>query len=441
MLVRVMVLPGGMSGANRTRVSTELQSRRAGLPHAVFLQRVADEPATSPDVRLGQGAFLALRFVDLLAPDREPPTPDVFRYQWAATERYCAELSGEGTEASHLSCIVRAAGEAHRDGNLQMLAPALFAYALYLEQESRFDEAEDALLTMINVGGGRLPSSDAISAWMRLGRVRRLQAAFDQADDAYAEAGRIAASIGDRQAVLISQVGQTNVVYFRGNLSEAECRWRSILADTVGTSYRVVMAQAEHGLGNLLNLRSLPHESAPHLWRAYELYEEESLQLRALNDLGIVLLRLGDVAAAESALAEVVRRDRPGENHLNALIELMNCASYRRDRLGFERWRERCLEQIPHAPPNVRADFSLKAGIGYARFGNERRAENELRKSLEIATAHGLNELVFRIEPILAGAKECGAPEHVESAAPEFAYDIASLKEVSASLAALGTES
>src|SRR2546426_2433118 len=82
------------------RVSTELQSRRAGLPHAVFLQRVADEPATSPDVRLGQGAFLTLRFVDLLAPDREPPTPDVFRYQWAATERYCAELAGEGTEAS-----------------------------------------------------------------------------------------------------------------------------------------------------------------------------------------------------------------------------------------------------------------------------------------------------------------------------------------------------
>jgi len=74
-----------------------------GLPHAVFLQRVADEPATSPEVRLGQGAFLALRFVDLLSPDREPPARDVFRYQWAATERYCSELAGEGTEAAHLS--------------------------------------------------------------------------------------------------------------------------------------------------------------------------------------------------------------------------------------------------------------------------------------------------------------------------------------------------
>src|SRR6266576_5702443 len=149
MLVRVMVLPGGISGANRDCVSTELQSRRAGLPHAVFLQRVADEPASSPDVRLGQGAFLALRFVDLLAPDREPPTPDVFRYQWAATERYCAELAGEGTEAAHLSCIVRATGEAHT-GDIALVAPAVFAYALYLKQELHFDEAEDALHTMID---------------------------------------------------------------------------------------------------------------------------------------------------------------------------------------------------------------------------------------------------------------------------------------------------
>ena len=162
-------------------MSTELQSRRAGLPHAVFLQRVVDEPATSPDLRLGQGAFLTLRFVDLLAPDREPPTPDVFRYQWAATERYCAELAGEGTEASHLSCIVRAAGEAHRDGDIQLLAPALFAYALYLEQESHLEEAEDVLQTMLTVGDERLQTSDGISAWLRLGRVRRMQTNWESA--------------------------------------------------------------------------------------------------------------------------------------------------------------------------------------------------------------------------------------------------------------------
>src|SRR5260370_17744552 len=48
---------------------------------------------------------------------------------------------------------------------------ALFAYALYLEQELHFDEAEDALHTMIEVGHERLKVSDRISAWMRMGRV------------------------------------------------------------------------------------------------------------------------------------------------------------------------------------------------------------------------------------------------------------------------------
>src|ERR1041384_8466508 len=93
-------------------MSSHAPSKAAGLPHAVFLQRVTDEPATSPEVRLGQGAFLALRFVDLLAPDREAPTPDVFRYQWAATERYCAELAGGGTAAAPLPRLISAAGGA-----------------------------------------------------------------------------------------------------------------------------------------------------------------------------------------------------------------------------------------------------------------------------------------------------------------------------------------
>jgi tetratricopeptide (TPR) repeat protein len=420
-------------------MTTESPSRPVGLPHAVFLQRVTDEPATSPEVRLGQGAFLALRFVDLLAPDHDPPAPDVFRYQWAATERYCAELAGEGTEASHLSCIVRATGEAHQTNEMTLLAPALFAYAMYLEQESHFEEAEDALRTMISIGAGRLQAADVISAWTRLGRVLRLQADFDRADIAYVEAGRIAATANDQQALLRSRIGRCNVVYFRGNLAEAERGWRSILADSTGTPYQRVIAEAEHGLGNLLNLRSQPHEGAPHLWRAYELYDDESSQLRVLTDLGIVLLRLGHIDGAEQALGQVVGRERSGESLNNALIELMNCASYRRDRVGFERWRERCLEQIPNAPPNIRADFSMKAGIGFARFGNVRRAELELRQALEIATAHGLHELVFRIEPIFGGLKECGAPEYVESAAPAPAYPSESLNELSASLATLGT--
>lgn len=420
-------------------MSTELQSRRAGLPHAVFLQRVADEPATSPDVRLGQGAFLVLRFVDLLAPDREPPTPDVFRYQWAATERYCAELSGEGTEASHLSCIVRAAGEAHRTGEFHLVAPALFAYALYLEQESHLEEAEDVLHTMISVGHQRLQTSDSISAWLRLGRVRRMQTEFERALAAYAEAGRIAAAVGDRQSVLLSRVGRCNVIHFRGNLAEGEAEWRALLKDATREGFRTVQAQAEHGLGNILHRRGQTEQGIPHLWRAYELYEDESARLRALSDLGLSLLAIGQVTDAEQALSEVVRRESVADNMANAKIELMNCASFRRDRVSFERWRERALNHGGEAAPNIRTDYHLKAGIGFARFENPGRAQHELRRALEIATTHDLHEFVFRIERLINGLRECVAPDELEATIPEPKDATEALREVSASLAALGS--
>lgn len=419
-------------------MTTKSPSRPAGLPHAVFLQRVADEPATSPDVRLGQGAFLTLRFVDLLAPDREPPTPDVFRYQWAATERYCAELAGEGTEASHLSGIVRAAGEAHAANDVTLVSPALFAYALFLEQEAQLEEAEDVLLTMIHVGQERVGVSDAISAWLRLGRVRRMQTHWDSALAAYAQAGRIAVDTGDRRSELLSRVGRCNVLHFRGNLSEAEAAWRSLLADATRERFRSVQAQAEHGLGTSLERRGKAPEGIPHLWRAYQLYEDECARLGALGDLGYALLTIGQVADAEQALNEVVRRDTGGDRMANAKIELMNCASFRRDRVSFERWRERALDFAGTTPPNILADYHLKVGIGFARFENYARAEQELRHALEIATTHDLHEFVFRIERMLNGLRECSTPNQImEETRPEPIETSQALREVSASLAAL----
>ncbi|MDP3911660.1 MAG: hypothetical protein Q8Q14_14840 [Gemmatimonadales bacterium] len=407
------------------------------LPHAVFLQRVADEPATSPEVRLGQGAFLALRFVDLLAGDREPPAPDVFRYQWAATERYCGELSCEGTEAAHLSGIVNATGEAHRNDQIRLIAPALLAYALYLEQDAHLQEAEDVLETLTRVGGERLASTDAIATWLRLGRVRRMQASFDRANVAYVEGGRLASVRGDGTAVLLSRIGQCNVLYFRGNLADAEHAWRAVLADAEVAGVRRAQAEAEHGLGTVLFRRGQSHEGAPHLWRAFELYEDDASQLRALNDLGLLLLSLGDVSGAEHALMEVVRRERVQDNLANAKIELLHCASFRRDRVSFERWRERVAEHLESAAPNVRADYHLKVGIGFARFGNYRRADDELRQAIEIAVAHGLHEMTFRIERFRGGLHDCKALEHVEGTAAESFTPTEALREVSASLAAL----
>src|SRR5207247_162626 len=165
------------------------------LPHAIFLQRVtAQLPATSLEARLGQGAFLALRLVDLLAPDREPVSPDAFHYQWIATDRFCSELRAAATEGAHVHGIAASAADAHRLSDPRLLAPALLAYAHYLEDAMRFDEALDVLWTLVQVGGARLSSPDAVAVRLRMARVHRKQNQFDDAEATYTEAGELAAA-------------------------------------------------------------------------------------------------------------------------------------------------------------------------------------------------------------------------------------------------------
>ena len=409
------------------------------LPHAIFLQRVsARQPATSLEARLGQGAFLALRLVDLLGPDRTPVSVDAFHYQWVATDRFCRELHAAATEGAHVHGIAGSAADAQRLGDIQLVAPALFAYAHFLEDELRLDEALDVLTTLLVVVADRLSSADTVAAHLRFARVHRKLNRFDEAEAAYTEAEDRATATGDRYSALLSRIGRANTVLGRGNLGEAERRLQSILSDARAAGERDAEARAEHGIAVAHHHMGQSAEATVHAWRAFELYEEEDSRLRALNDVGIMLLSLGDAVGAERALCEVVRRGSSQDNMSNALIELMHCASYRRDHVGFARWRERCEERLEDMPPNIRTDFYLKQGIGQARFGRFRRAEGLMKQALEIAGAAGLHEFEFRIERILEGLDDCQQAMARESQATEPVLQTAELREVSESLARLG---
>src|SRR5207248_5388050 len=126
----------------RRPTMTQPCTERDGLPHAVFLRRLAGaRAATSTDARLGNAAFLVLRLVDLLGPSRGPAHADVFRYQHAATEHTCRELPNDCTETGHLTGLVRATADAFQEQDVRVVAPALLAYAYFLEDELRLDEA------------------------------------------------------------------------------------------------------------------------------------------------------------------------------------------------------------------------------------------------------------------------------------------------------------
>jgi hypothetical protein len=152
--------------------------------------------------------------------------------------------------------------------------------------------------------------------------------------------------------------------------------------------------------------------------------------------LGGMLLLVGDADGASRALTEVVRRGATHDVLDNATIALMDCASFRRDRVGFERWRERCEARLNRMPANMSADFRLKLGVGWARLGQLDRAEEALATALSLASGAGLHELEFRIERIRLGLRECLThPDCATESVGEAGWGSDAVREVSASLA------
>src|SRR6185437_9544377 len=418
---------------------TDPASQHAGLPHAVFLHRMAG--ASSPSAlepRLGRAAFVALRLVDLLGPEHATLHPDAFHYQYVATVRCCRDLPPGSPETSHLLGLVRGTGDAFEQQSAGLVLPALFAYAHYLEDEMRLGEALDVLDTLLQIGGAQLPAADAVGARLRRARVYRKLNEFDAAEQSYAEGGAMAAAMGDTHSELLSRIGRAQALRGRGNLVDAEQSYRDILAEAERQGDEDVQARAHQEIAVVLSTRGQPAEAIPHEWRAFQLYEDGLSRVRVLGDLGIMLLFVGDAVAAERALTEVVRRGATQDVLDNAMIELMHCASFRRDRVGFERWREQCDARRETMPPNILVDYMLKAGIGRARFGQLDRAERLLASALKIADEAGLHEFTFRIERIKAGLRDCRQTPHEEPA--EVAQPVVqpkAVREVSTALAHL----
>src|SRR5881296_1172142 len=211
---------------------TDSVVQHAGLPHAVFLHRLAGEsPSSALEPRLGRAAFVALRLVDLLGAEYTTLHPDAFHYQYVATARCCRDLPPGATERSHLVGLVQGTHDAFEQRSVGLVLPALFAYAHYLEDEMRLEEALDVLDTLLQVGGAKLPPTDVVGARLRRARVYRKLNEFDAAERSYVEGGALAAAIGDTHSELLSRIGRANTILGRGNVAAAELSLGDILVD------------------------------------------------------------------------------------------------------------------------------------------------------------------------------------------------------------------
>lgn len=369
------------------------------LRHAVFLARGASDPELgAPAARLGQAAFLVLRLVDLLVPGQSGAAPDVFLYQASATERYAREIDLDSPEKAHLLAVIKGARDTFTAEQVTLVTPALFAYGHFLEETSHYEEALDVFRTMVDLGREKLATKDSIVTTLRIARVLRKLARFDEAYSSYETAGSLALVTGDVYSELLSRIGRVSILWNRGNLAEAEAGYRQLIDDARAAQSTDAEARAVDGLAATLSVKGRPAEAIPFAWRAFELYEDCTSKNRALIGLGILLRDLGDLDAAERAFRAALAHTDGTEHSGNAVLELIECASVRGDRFGYARWREEARRREPGFTPSMRVDFLLKQGVADARFGNAERGQEHLQLALGLAQKHKLHEYVFRIE-------------------------------------------
>ena len=366
--------------------------------HTPFLER-ASRPGNRERSH-ALGAFLTLRAVDRVA---ENGVIDGLAYQLRACANYLEQLHPSTNEVSHLRDIVRVAQEVLRVGSRVLMWAPLLAFAFWLENEMRLDEALDVLETSLRFGDGL--SAEETAARLQLARVLKLAGRFVESLRAYDQAAAMASGRGDWRSEMVSKIGRAEVKRKTGDLRHAERELRYVLSVARKRPDQFIEARALHDLAVVAFHADRATEAVPLAFRAFELYDDAHQRGRALNDVGMFLKGLGHYTAAKEAFL-LVLRDEIGERQAKTELELLELASLVQDRLGFERWRRELNAKSERLLPEDRVDFEIKLGIGLAGFESPDEALFRLNQGVAIAEKYGFGQRVFEAERLIAEIKE-----------------------------------
>jgi tetratricopeptide (TPR) repeat protein len=226
---------------------------------------------------------------------------------------------------------------------------------------------------------------------------------LDEATRSYAAGGELARRIGDRHSERLSRIGRAIVLQKLGNLPESEKMLREVLADASRDGDRDAEARSRHDLAATLSHQGRAAEAVPLVYQAFCLYERVLDRQRALSDLGMALKRLGHYRAAEDAFHVVLSCQGSPVIRVNTMLELLEISAATRNRVSFERWRRDLGALEESMPPEVRVEYEIELGRGFAAFGQLQRGAGYLEAAIRRAEGHKLNECLFRAEAALNG--------------------------------------
>ncbi|MFL5561792.1 MAG: hypothetical protein ACJ79K_09985 [Gemmatimonadaceae bacterium] len=326
-----------------------------------------------------------------------------------------------------LSGVVDAVAAAER-ADFSVVATRLSAYGRALHFDAKWRLAADVYETLLAYAHPIDESDVYINASMQLGYCLRMVGDFDEAAVAYADAGRVATSMGDVVGILRARIADARLSMSRGNLPRAE----EILDDTIA---RATSEALDDVAGLAMHERAVvaydKRDFSGAIRFAYGALPKltgHSARDRVLVDIAASFLELGVTSAARDAFLVLAATAQEQYVRWTATLNLLELAVLDTNEPSFESYR-RELAAI-QLPANLEVSYHLQTGKGYAAFGRWERAERSLTNAVELAAKHRLNQLLFAAEEGLRqleigkNAARSNTP-FVPSVAPESVADVA----------------
>jgi hypothetical protein len=279
--------------------------------------------------------------------------------------------------------------------------------------------------------------ADFPSIALAAGEVNLQLARLDQAGYAYLAAEEAAFNAGDPALTLRARIGEIGVARRRGELGRARVGIEQVISEASGhPDLEPVAAEAYVELGATLAALGRPVDALRALFEAFCRATGPADRTAVLCLLGDGLAEQGAYDAAASAFV-LAERSAPGPTgRARALLGLMDLASNRGDRLGFERHRSAAAAIVPRTAPHVQVDFEHRSAVGLARFGQFTRAAAIWQRAAGVAAARGLADWERAIERMLSFLPACravgGAAHESSMSQPELAVLSADIRHLAA---------
>lgn len=277
-----------------------------------------------------------------------------------------------------------------------LVAPRLLAYGRALQFDGQFELAADVHKTVLAHAHPIEESDIVVTASAQLGACMRIMAEWDEALNAYARASCVAAMSGDMVTVLRMRIAEANVTMERGNVPRAQELLDDAIADASAADLRDVRARARHARA-VVAIRRQDFEYGIRL--AYEALAESGEPIerdRMLGDIAAAFFELGMRSAARDAYLILAATAQEQYHRWVATINLMECAAADGREPVFEQYRRELADT--QLPASLACQYFYYVGEGYRMFGKEPQAQAAFERSLTIASAHRINEMIIRVE-------------------------------------------